>query len=171
MGALPFLGEIMMFGGNFAPRGWAFCDGRTLPISQNDALFSLIGTTYGGDGQATFALPDLRGRLPIHQGQGPGLGNYVIGQFGGAENVALSVGSMAAHTHTPAAGTFSESASPGGNVRGPWTGQQYSDAASTSVINNNSVGTNGGGSAHANMPPFLVISFVIALEGVFPSQA
>jgi microcystin-dependent protein len=170
MGAEPFIGEIQMFGGNFAPRGWAFCEGQLLPISQNDALFALVGTTYGGDGQATFALPDLRGRMPIHEGQGPGLSPYVIGQFSGTEAVVLSSNAMPAHNHAPASGASSESASPGGGVWGPWSGRQYSDGPASGSPNSSAVQAAGNGLPHENMPPFLAIRFIIALEGVFPSR-
>src|SRR5207248_4905848 len=166
----PYVGEIRIFAGNFAPAGWMFCEGQLLPISENQTLFSLIGTTYGGDGQATFALPDLRGRMPVHQGQGPGLSPYVIGQLAGTEAVALAANAIPAHNHAPGSGASSESASPAGNVGGPWSGRQYSDGPATGNPHAGAVQAAGTGQPHENMPPFLVIRFVIALEGVFPSR-
>lgn len=168
----PFIGEIRMFGGNFAPVGFAFCDGQLLPIDQYDALFSLIGTTYGGDGQTTFALPDLRGRIPVHTGQGAGLPNYVLGQLGGSETVTLTAQQLPVHTHA------AQAQSGAGNQPGPagglWaaSGQNQFSASAPSVgMSPAAVGPAGGSQPHDNMMPFQVASFIIALEGIFPSQS
>jgi microcystin-dependent protein len=171
MGGQPMLGEIQIWSGNFAPRGWAFCDGSTLAIDQNTALFSLMGTTYGGDGETTFGLPDLRGRVPVHQGQGPGLSQKNLGESSGAENVTLTVQSIPAHNHVPGVSIDrSTSASPAGNVWGAWSGQQYSDQAANTTVNPASIQLTGGGQPHNNMPPYLGLNFIIALEGVYPSR-
>jgi microcystin-dependent protein len=172
--ATPFVGEIRMFGGNFAPQGWAFCDGSLLSISQNTVLFQLIGTIYGGDGQQTYGLPDLRGRVPVHQGNSP-QGNFVIGQSSGSEAVTLLSNQVPAHSH-PA------QAAPGGNVVSPQNAVWSSDpggntAAWTTPIgsppsmSSNAIGSNntGGAQQHDNMQPFLAISYIISLFGVFPS--
>lgn len=170
----PFLGEIRMFGGNFAPRGWAMCNGQILAISTNTALFALLGTTYGGNGQTTFALPDLRGRVPIHMGQGPGLSPYSEGQQGGVENVTLTTTQMPVHTHTAHPNSRS------GNVSDP----QDSVPAQTPIENPiyratadpaafldaGFIGTAGGSQPHQNIQPYLVINFIIALQGIFPSR-
>ncbi len=172
----PFLGEIRMFGGNFNPRGWAFCRGQLLPISQNDALFALIGTTYGGDGQVTFALPDLQGRRPVNQGQGPGLPtSYVLGQVGGVETVQLSAAQLPAHTHPLAAVSHAgNSNSPTSNVWAAWSDNQY-DTGSTpnTQLAAGTIGFSAGISTptpHSNLSPSLAVNFIIALEGVFPSR-
>ncbi|GEP42654.1 tail Collar domain-containing protein [Brevifollis gellanilyticus] len=162
-----------MFGGNFPPNGWAFCDGQTLPISENEVLFNLIGTTYGGDGQETFNLPNLQGRVPIHQGTGGGLQTYVIGESAGVESVTLNTQQIPVHTHAFLGSTAAgNNAGPSGNIL----------ATSTLVTPYNSLetpGTNmaasaiqqvGGSQPHENMQPFLCISFIISLFGVFPSQ-
>jgi microcystin-dependent protein len=173
----PFLGEIRMFAGNFAPKGWAFCNGQILPISQNSALFSILGTTYGGNGQTTFALPDLRGRTPMNWGQGPGLTNRSLGEMAGVENVTLVINQMAAHTHPIAAGgTVGDQASPQGNVPAivvDANGQPlnaYSASANTTMasVPNESIG---GNQPHENMQPYLAVSFIIALEGIYPSRS
>ena len=167
----PFLGEIMIFGGNFPPRGWATCDGQLLPIAQNQALFSLLGTTYGGNGVTTFALPDLRGRVPIHYGQGPGLAPHTLGERGGEESHTLTAAEMPAHTHvgrgSSAVGT---SAVPGGNVVARNAAQipQYSASADTSLAPG-AIGSAGGGIPHNNMQPYLAVQYVIALVGFYPS--
>lgn len=159
----PYLGEIRMFAGNFPPQGWAFCNGQLLAISQNDALFALIGTTYGGDGQNTFALPDLRGRLPLHQGSG-----FVQGQRAGEENVTLTSQQIPSHSHTVGAKTSATAATPSGNVYGGGVTPIFRASPST-TMNAAMVGPTGG-QPHDNMMPFLVISFIIALEGIFPTQ-
>ena len=165
----PFIGEIKLFGGNFAIRGWAFCSGQLLAVSQNDALFALIGTTYGGDGQTTFALPDLRGRVPIHQGNG-----HTIGELGGVETVTLTGAQNAQHTHQAIASTSggSSSTDPTNNFWSRDPGGQVAQYRGTSTVTMNAgVLANAGGSQpHNNIMPFLVINFIIALEGIFPSQ-
>ena len=167
----PFIGQIMMFGGNFAPRGWAFCDGQLLPISQNTALFSLLGTTYGGDGRTTFALPDLRGRTPIHSGHGPGLSDYRQGSKGGQETVTLTVNQMPSHNHVVKAnldeGTSDEVEN---NYLSNSSTPLYSSSADGN-LNTSSVVHTGGGQAHSNMQPYLAIQYVIALQGIFPSRS
>ncbi len=173
MPAQPFIGQIMVFAGNFAPAGWAQCNGQLLPISQYDALFSLIGTTYGGDGQTTFALPDLRSRLPIHQGQGPGLSNYVPGENGGAEAVTLLTSQLPVHTH-PALGNSDAGTStdPTGGVWASSPNNIYiAGASADTTMNPTSISGSGGGQPHDNMLPFLTLNFCIALEGIYPSQS
>jgi microcystin-dependent protein len=170
----PYIGEIRMFGGNYAPVGWAFCDGRLLAISQNDALFNLIGTTYGGDGQSTFALPDLRGRLPIHQGQGPGITqNYVIGQLAGIETVTLTTAQIPLHNHTFAASAATATnPSPSGNVvaTSPTIEMYVLDVAGPQLVATAVQGT-GNNVPHDNMMPYLTISYIISLQGIYPSQS
>jgi microcystin-dependent protein len=160
-----------MFGGNFAPRGYAFCNGQLLDISQNDALFALIDTTYGGDGQTTFALPDMRGRAPVHQGTLAGGGSYVMGQAAGTETVTLLTSQLPPHTHTPAANSGDGGQpSPQGNVWGLAPDTRYNTNAPAAPMNPASIGLSGGSQPHDNMPPFLCVSFVIALEGIFPPR-
>jgi microcystin-dependent protein len=170
----PFIGEIRMFGGNFAPQGWAFCDGSLLSIAGNDALFNLIGTTYGGDGQNTFALPDLRGRFPLHQGQGNGLSNRIIGEAGGSEAVTLTTSQMAIHNHSAVANSGAGNAdTPAGNYwSGAATTPQYvpGDQANTSM-NTAAIGATGQNQPHDNMQPFLAVSFIISLEGIYPTPS
>jgi len=168
----PYVGEIRIFPGNFAPAGWGFCDGSLMAISQNPTLFQLIGTTYGGDGQTTFALPDLRGRVPIHMGTN--LGNtYVIGQNGGVETVALTTNQIPAHNHVPTA-AFNAGGNPAnsaaGNVWSGWTGGQFDTQAPSVSMNSAAVGASGGSQPHDNMAPFLTLNFIISFFGVFPSQ-
>jgi microcystin-dependent protein len=168
----PFIGEIRMFGGSFAPYGWAMCNGQVVPISQNEALYQLIGTTYGGNGQTTFQLPNLQGRVPIHQGQGTGLQNYPIGSIGGSETVSLLTSQLPSHNHQALASpaTTASQSTPAGNA---WSGNQYKQfAAGTSAnaqMNAGSVGNAGGGTPHENMLPFLAITFIISMVGIFPS--
>ncbi len=163
----PFIGEIRMIGCNFAPQGWAFCDGSLQSIAQNTALFQLIGTTYGGDGQNTFALPNLSGRAPIHQGSG-----FVIGQIGGEENVTLIPSQMPVHTHAAQAtnGVTGSVNSPANNYWSGWTGGPFSSSSPTGPMNPAAVGLAGNSQPHDNMPPFLAINFIISLFGIFPSQ-
>jgi microcystin-dependent protein len=168
----PYIGEIRMFGGNFAPVGWAFCDGQPMPISENDTLFNLIGTTYGGDGQNTFNLPDLRGRLPMHMGTGPGLSNHVIGETGGVETVTLTVQQIPVHNHAPLAVSGSgNQATPQGGV---WAGaatSRYSSNAPDQPMNNGLVVSAGGSQPHENRMPYLAVSFIISLFGIYPTQS
>lgn len=173
MPATPYVGQIMAFGGNFAPQGWALCDGSLLPISQYETLFTLIGTTYGGDGQNTFALPDLRGRVPLHQGQGPGPSSYIMGQSGGVEEVTLTVGQLPQHSH-PAMGSSGggTSPSPSGAV---WAGSPINvytaGGAANAAMSATSVSASGGSQGHDNMLPFVTLNFCIATEGIYPSQS
>jgi microcystin-dependent protein len=160
-----------MFGGNFAPLDWHFCDGSLLPISEYEALYNLIGTTYGGDGQNTFALPDLRGRAPFHQGTGGG-GTYVMGQQGGVESVTLTTNQIPAHSHVPqaaSAGPGNPANSPQNNVWSGWTGGQFSNQPPSANMSGAAIGSAGGSRPHDNMVPFLTISFIIALFGVYPT--
>lgn len=167
----PYVGEIRMFGGNFAPAGWAFCEGQLLAISENETLFNLIGTTYGGDGQSTFALPDLRGRVPVHAGQGAGLSSYVLAQSGGTEVVTLTVAQMPAHSHAALAQSASGvQTSPANGVWAASTLSQFSANSSNANMNPASLGAEGGSQPHDNMLPFLCVSFIISLFGIFPSQ-
>jgi microcystin-dependent protein len=169
----PYIGEIRMFGGNFPPAGWAFCSGQLMPISENDALFTLIGTTYGGDGQETFGIPDLQGRVPIHAGQGPGLSQtYQIGEKAGSETVTLTAQQIPTHNHQ-----FQVSQS-GGNQNSPSGGLVASSTTipcfvpgpATAAMAANSIVAAGGNQPHDNMMPFLVVSFIISLFGIFPTQ-
>jgi microcystin-dependent protein len=170
----PYIGEIRMFGGNFAPAGWMFCQGQLLPISENDALFTLIGTTYGGDGQETFALPNLQGRLPVHMGQGPGIAsNYILGESGGVEQVTLTVNQIPSHNH-PMLATTNVSNAPvaTGNLIGQSTKvDTFIDVNPTNAMNQGSIGPAGGSQPHDNLMPFLCISFIISLFGVYPTQS
>jgi microcystin-dependent protein len=166
----PFVGEIRMFGGSFAPLGWRYCDGSEVAISDYETLFMLIGTTYGGDGQSTFALPDLRGRAPIHQGQGPGLENYPVGRQVGVEEVALNVAQLPAHDHSvPASSQLATSGSPVGAY--PAALAQGAAYGSTRDVALRSVSTPAGaGLPHTNLSPRLTVSFIIATEGLYPGQ-
>jgi microcystin-dependent protein len=165
----PFVGEIRMFAGNFAPVGWMLCQGQLLSIAENDVLFNLIGTTYGGDGQQTFALPDLRGRMPLHQGTGVG-GTFIIGEMAGVETVTLTTNQIPAHSHVPQANTNGSANVPGGNTWAGWTGSQYSDQAPNALMASGALGSAGGSQPHDNMPPYLTINFIISMFGIFPSQ-
>ncbi len=171
----PYIGQIILFGGNFAPRGWSFCNGALLTIAGNEALFSLIGTTYGGDGQVTFALPDLRGRAPVHVGASPGPGRspYVLGQVGGTETVPLSANQMAAHSHPVKVAARNESGSqtrPGGNILA--AGNNYdSPTTADATLGGVSAGEAGGNFPHENRQPYLACNYIIALEGIYPSRS
>jgi microcystin-dependent protein len=171
----PYVGEIRMFGGSFPPNGWAFCDGATMAISQNDTLFNLIGTTYGGDGQTTFNLPDLRGRVPVHQGTF--LGNtFVIGQPGGVESVVLTTQQMASHNHTLMAAGTVPSLSPLNAVPAIAVSTQagiaaYGTGSSPTTLAPTTIQNDGGNLAHENRQPFLGINFIISLFGVFPPRS
>jgi microcystin-dependent protein len=161
----PYIGEIRMFAGNFPPAGWAFCEGQLIPISENDALFTLIGTTYGGDGQSTFALPDLRGRLPVHMG-----GGFVLGESSGTETVTLTPSQIPSHTHTVlASDDIPTQSSPSNNVTGQAAAKFYRAGNPTVSLNAGSVSITGGSQPHDNFQPYLCINFIISLFGVFPS--
>jgi microcystin-dependent protein len=170
----PYVGEIRMFGGNFAPAGWAFCDGSLIPISENDTLFNLIGTTYGGDGQSTFALPNLQSRVPIHAGKGPRLTqNYIIGETGGAETVTLTTSQLPAHNHggVVASSDPGNATGPQGNLlANPVNTFPYLPAPGSLQLNGQTLQVVGGSQPHDNMIPFQCISFIISLFGVFPTQ-
>ncbi len=168
----PYVGEIRMFAGNFAPLDWALCNGQLLAISQNEVLFNLIGTTYGGDGQNTFGLPDLRGRLPVHQGQGPGLSSYVIGELTGTESVTLTTQQIASHNHAVLGASAASSATPSGSVYAGGQGNinLYVAAAPSTPMAAAMVQPNNGGQPHNNLMPFLCVNFIISLFGIFPSQ-
>lgn len=169
----PFIGEISLFAGNFPPRGWAFCDGQLLPISQNTALFSLLGTTYGGNGVSNFALPDLRGRIPLGYGQGPGLSPYQLGQSGGVEAVTLLLSQVPPHTHAPtSAGAVADTRSPANGYWAPGAAfdPDYASPDALSPMATGAVGAVGGSQPHDNMQPHLPLSFIIALEGIYPSR-
>jgi microcystin-dependent protein len=161
----PFLGEVKIISWNFPPRGWAFCNGQLLPINQNQALFSILGTTYGGDGRQTFALPNLQGRTAVHVGNG-----VTLGELGGETTHTLNISELPAHTHAPvgssATGTLPSAA---GNLWGGSSANPYSSTANTSM-NPATVQPTGGSQPHENMTPYLVLNFIIALQGIFPSQ-
>lgn len=167
----PFVGEIRMFAGNFAPRGWAFCDGQLLAISQNDALFSLLGTIYGGDGRTTYGLPDLRGRIPIHAGSGPGLTTRRLGAKAGAEKVTLTVPQLPSHGHPlQASSDLATSPNPQNNLSGRSVGDVYVPDVDAQNMHAAAVTSIGGSRSHSNFMPFLCIHFVIALFGIYPSR-
>ncbi|QFT93974.1 Phage Tail Collar Domain protein [Roseovarius sp. THAF9] len=184
----PFIGEIIMFGGNFAPRNWAFCDGQLLAISQNNALFAILGTTYGGDGRTTFGLPDLRGRVAIGPRQGPGLSSYIQGQKGGAENVTLTEAEMPNHTHAANVQTTANmraesrpgsASTPAGNMLAAGTNifrpnavvdDVTMDPAMLEVDTSVTLGNAGGSQSHTNVQPYLAVNYIIALFGIFPSR-
>jgi microcystin-dependent protein len=172
----PFVGEIRMFAGNFAPNGWAKCEGQLLPISQNTALFSLLGTFYGGNGSTTFALPDLRGRAPIHQGQGPGLSEHYLGEMSGSNTVTLDITQLPAHNHTVNA------VSANGNQNEPSyynlpantlsTDKEYSDATTNITrMNATMISVAGGSQPMNNIQPYITVTYIIALQGVFPPRS
>ena len=169
----PFVAEIRMFPFNFAPTGWAFCDGQLLPISQNTALFSLCGTTYGGDGQSTFALPDLRDRTPMHPGDGPGLTSRALGEAGGSETVTLVGSEMPVHTHAlQAVNAVGDTATPSGTALARSAGAYQTDAAQNLVtMADAALPAAGGSQPHENRQPYLVLNFCIALQGIFPPRS
>lgn len=166
----PYIGEIRMFGGNFAPVGWEFCDGQTLPISENEALFTLIGTTYGGDGQETFNLPNLQSRVPIHQGQGGGLSNRIMGETGGVESVTLTTQQIPVHNHAAvaAAVTGDQTTLNGALPANSVTITPYLNTAPDSPFGANAIGPAGGSQPHENVQPYLCINYIISLFGLFP---
>lgn len=168
--ATPFLGQIAMFGFNFPPRGWGLCNGQILPIAQNTALFSLLGTTYGGNGQTTFALPDLQGRVPLHFGQGPGLSSYALGQASGQESVTLTTAQIPAHAHTVVAS--GDAPSQGALTNATWaTAANIPYAASANAtMAPGALATAGASQPHPNIAPSLAVNYSIALVGVFPSR-
>lgn len=168
----PFVGEIRMFAGNFAPRGWAFCDGQLLAVSQNDALFSLLGTIYGGDGRTTFGLPDLRGRIPIHAGHGPGLSERRLGAKGGSEKETLTVNQLPSHGHPMRASSDTAlDIPPAGKVLAESTvASMYVNEQQTTNLNSDSISNVGGSRSHTNLMPFLCVNFIIALVGIYPSR-
>ncbi|HEV3198010.1 MAG TPA: tail fiber protein [Bryobacteraceae bacterium] len=171
----PFVGEVRLFGGNFAPNGWALCQGQLMSIAENPALFQLVGTTYGGDGQNTFGLPDLQGRVPVHQGTSTTGTNYAIGERAGTETVTLNINQIPVHNHLVSANAGGASASnPSGQViasgqSGP-TWFSASAASPQEFLAASAVGQAGGSQPHDNMVPFLVVNFIISLFGIFPSQ-
>ena len=166
--AQPYVGEIRMFAGNFAPAGWMFCEGQLLPIAENEVLFQLIGTTYGGDGQETFQLPDLRGRIPIHIGN-----NHILAEAGGVESVTLSVNQIPAHTHPLVASQDAGSQSNAGNqvlaAQSPVSIYRPNAVAPNAAMHASSVSIVGGSQPHENMQPFLCVDFIISLFGLFPN--
>lgn len=172
----PFVGEIRIFCGNFAPRGWAFCNGQLLAISSNTALFSLLGTNYGGNGVSTFGLPNLQGRNPLHRGQGPGLTSYVLGEIGGVETVTLNSTQIPSHTHT------AQADSTGGGGTAPTAGAYwgtvarggtppYGPATNLAAMNPALLSNVGGGLPHNNMSPYLALTFIVALQGIYPARS
>ena len=179
--AQPYIGEIRMFAGNFAPAGWAFCDGQLMPISENDALFTLIGTTYGGDGVTTFNLPNLESRLPVHFGQGTGLSSYALGQSSGTPQVTLNVNQMPAHNHFLDAGNSAATSTAVGSTLLPAVANgdssplfywkpQSGQQVETFTMAPQACSQAGGSQPHSNLMPSLCITFIIALQGIFPSR-
>lgn len=164
--AQPYVGEIRMFAGNFAPAGWMFCEGQLMPISENETLFQLIGTTYGGDGESTFALPDLRGRVPIHQGN-----SFILAETGGVEEVTLTVQQLPSHSHVfLASASIASDASPEGRVLAQTsTFDGYQTTAANTAMAPQSIGSVGGSQPHTNFQPYLCVNFIISLFGIFPS--
>lgn len=165
--AQPYVGEIRMFAGNFAPAGWMFCEGQLLPISENETLFNLIGTTYGGDGQSTFALPDLRGRIPLHQGNG-----FILAETGGAEEITLTVNQIAAHNHPWLASSAAATTQTPGNTVSLATAQAATYFNLPDALTNLSplsMASTGGSQPHTNFQPYLCVDFIISLFGIFPS--
>jgi microcystin-dependent protein len=169
----PFLGEIRIFGGNFAPVGWALCEGQLLSIAQNSALFAILGTTFGGNGTTTFGLPDLRGRVPIGEGAGPGLAPYTLGQQGGTENVTLLANQLPAHTHALNAynGAGNKATVAGSLLANGAKPDYYSDQPATTTLSPGAIGSAGGGAPVSIQQPYLTLTFIIALQGIFPPRS
>lgn len=168
--AQPFIGEIKMFAGNYAPQGWAFCNGQLLPINQNQALFAILGTTYGGNGQTNFALPDLRGRVPVHFGSGPGLQPYTLGQTGGSEYITLLTSNLPPHSHPILAETAAGTTASPVNAYMANTGAVDREYAATFNTTMGSTGSTGGALPVPIVQPYTTVNFIIALQGVFPPQ-
>lgn len=168
----PYVGEIRMFAGNFAPRGWAFCDGQLLAVSQNDALFSLLGTIYGGDGRTTFGLPDVRGRVPVHQGTGPGLSPRRLGLKAGLEYETITTNQLASHSHDFTANTeLANGQSPADKVVAQGTGVNfYREEAQNANMASDMIAHTGGSQSHVNLMPTLCVHFIIAMFGIYPSR-
>jgi microcystin-dependent protein len=162
----PYIGEIRMFGGNFAPVGWLFCQGQILDISEYDTLFNLIGTTYGGDGQTTFALPNLASRLPMHQGSG-----FVLGQMAGVETVTLNRNQLPVHTHQPVAAAVAQGQSPSNSYWASYANLNYSTVAPAAAMAPYALSNAGGSQPHENMSPYQVVNFIISLYGIYPSPS
>ena len=170
--AQPYVGEIRIFAGNFAPAGWMFCEGQLLPISENETLFQLIGTTYGGDGESTFALPDLRGRIPLHQGQGPGITqNYILAEAAGVEEVTLTTQQMPTHNHPLlASGNAATATTASGNITASTNQLKiYFEGSPSKTFAPNAIAPAGGSQPHTNFEPYLCLDFIISLFGIFPS--
>lgn len=169
----PFVGEIRMFAGNFPPRGWAFCDGQLLAVSQNDALFSLFGTIYGGDGRTTFGLPDLRGRVPVHAGHGPGLSERRLGSKAGAEQVTLTTNQLPNHTHSSKVSpNYGSRSNPEESVLAKNIKEVgYSSEPPDGSMNSSSITNVGGSQSHTNLMPFLCVNFIVSLIGIYPSRS
>lgn len=168
----PYVGEVRLFAGNFAPSGWAFCQGQLTSIAENEVLFQLIGTTYGGDGQNTFGLPDLRGRVPVHQGQSPGLSARAMAELGGAESVTLQPSQLPSHTHDLRVSTAAATGSaPAGAVLAATPTASYGPGPATTAMAAGAIGSTwGNAQPHANMAPTLTVNYIISLYGIFPSQ-
>jgi microcystin-dependent protein len=167
----PYIGEIRIFAGSFAPQGWAYCDGSTISIADNDTLFTLLGTTYGGDGQTTFKLPDLRGRIPLHMGTST-FGTYTLGQQAGTENVTLTTQQIPGHTHAIAANNGAANVgTPAGNIFGSATISHYASPGGAGATGPIATASGGTSQPHSNIMPYLGISFIISLYGVYPSQS
>ncbi len=166
----PFIAEIRIWATNFAPRNWAFCNGQLLPVAQNTALFSIVGTTYGGDGRTTFGIPELQGRVPMHPGRGPGLTNRRLGQRVGVETETLNQAQMPSHNHTPQGFPSAEVANPT-NTRGIGTANLYATPGTLVDMASGMVGNAGGSALHSNMQPYLSLNFCIALQGLYPSRS
>ena len=164
----PFIGQIILFGGTFAPRGWAFCEGQLLAISQNTALFSLLGTTYGGDGRTTFALPDLRGRTPVHFGRGPGLSDYRLGERGGSEQISILESNLPPHQHEINSAAEGNTDEPTNNFI---AGAGINSFSTTDNAKSRSTGSTGGGLPVNNRQPYIAMNYIIALVGIFPSRS